>query len=96
MNSGQQLGFLSNVNSSIGGNFFASRCWCTAPNTVIFSLELVSKIASCSSTKKLINKSTGSICCDETDKYEDLWSVLAVLALMVTLGVYYSLCYAHC
>ena len=74
MNSGQQFGFLSNVNSSIGDKFFASICWCTALKTVISSLELVSKIVSCSSTNRSINKSTGSICCYEIDKSEDLWA----------------------
>ena len=39
------------------------------------SLELVSKIVSCPSTNRSINKSTGFICYDEIDKSEDLWSV---------------------
>ena len=38
-------------------------------------LELLSKIVSCPSTNRSINKSTGSICCDKIDKSEDLWLI---------------------
>ena len=42
---------------------------------LIFSLELVSKIVSCPSTSRSINKSIGSICCDKVNKDQDLWSI---------------------
>ena len=39
INSGRQLRCPSNVSSSFGDRFFASRCWCTALKTVIFHLN---------------------------------------------------------
>ena len=74
-NSDQRLGFRSNVNSSIGGKFFASRCGCSVLKTVIIPLEIVSKIVSCPSTNRSINNLTGFICCDKIDESEDLWSL---------------------
>lgn len=60
INSGQQLRFPSNVKSSKGGAFFASRCLYTALEIAIFPPGLVSNVVSYPFTNTSFNKSNGS------------------------------------